>query len=153
MKSVLLSTGSVLLALVLVSGCLCRAYGPVRPEHFTGIWVKMNAAGETIEEISFQDGVKHGSHTKWFAPEHKKWEYRYDLGRLHGRQMEWFPDGRQRKEFYCRYDDMHGRYVVWDESGAVASDGVYNDGRPWSGTFGDGTVFNEGVMMQNPPGH
>ncbi|MFT6185997.1 MAG: antitoxin component YwqK of YwqJK toxin-antitoxin module, partial [Cryomorphaceae bacterium] len=58
-----------------------------------------------------------------------KYEYHYDLGKKVGVWKSWYEDGIRYTERHFENDDLNGKVLVWDESGKLAKEYDYINGR------------------------
>lgn len=70
-------------------------------------------------------------------PNGKLWEtWQEDsTGMKQGKGVTYYPDGNVQTEVHYKNDYLHGQFKMWDQKGNLIADGIYEDGKEWSGRF------------------
>jgi len=124
-----------------------------------GRWEKRSADGELLGELTFDDGILHGtqriyheggevSHERHFengvltgtgrefhANGALAAEHCFECGHLHGICRGWRPDGKLKYTVHFQYGTKHGEEVIYAANGAVDSTTSYLFGIPKSNVY------------------
>lgn len=101
------------------------------------------SAGQTVLEVAYRDGQRHGPLQGWFADGQPRAKGAYALGRRVGTWTLWDAAG-WRREGPMRGDEPHGDWVVFDPAGQKRAAGAYRQGTrhgAWQ-WFAGGQVIN-----------
>lgn len=80
------------------------------------------------QQLTYENGVRHGSWIKWNSKGEKEWEETYKDGKYHGVYTSWFPDGQKELEEHHKEGKRHGMYTRWYENGQKKYEAMYKDG-------------------------
>ncbi len=76
----------------------------------------------------FENGLKNGSETYWYANGQKASEGSYLKNKLEGSLTYWYDNGCKASEGFYKNDKPEGVQTAWDESGQIESEQEYKNG-------------------------
>lgn len=94
-----------------------------------GMWEIFYADGQREKSGFTRQGKDDGLYREWYANGELKYEYHYDLGKKVDVWKSWYEDGTRYTERNFNNDELNGKVLVWDESGKLAKEYDYVNGR------------------------
>jgi antitoxin component YwqK of YwqJK toxin-antitoxin module len=100
-----------------------------------GIVTEWHVSGGKWRECHYFDGRKHGAEKWWFPSGKPHSKCAWKANKLNGTYVEYFESGPKKLEVELANGLKHGRERTYDAQRGVLADGMYRDGKPWSGTL------------------
>jgi antitoxin component YwqK of YwqJK toxin-antitoxin module len=94
-----------------------------------GLWEVFFANGQREKSGFTRQGKDDGLYREWYANGELKYEYHYDLGKKVDVWKSWYEDGTRYTERHFENDELNGKVLVWDETGKLAKEYDYVNGR------------------------
>ncbi|MCZ4407190.1 toxin-antitoxin system YwqK family antitoxin [Cryomorphaceae bacterium 1068] len=94
-----------------------------------GLWEVFFANGQREKSGFTRQGKDDGLYREWYTNGELKYEYHYDLGKKVDVWKSWYEDGTRYTERHFENDELNGKVLVWDESGKLAKEYDYVNGR------------------------
>lgn len=95
---------------------------------FSGVALDEYTPGVKREEVTFQDGKRHGKATGWDEEGNKIYEASFENNIQVGKETQWYPNSKKKAEVSFENGNLQGAAYEWYDSGDKKFEGTFDNG-------------------------